>query len=797
LNGLKSFANLFGASFSKDKETLMPNLVEIATGEGKSLTLAVASSVLALMGFNINCACYSKYLSVRDYQDYEQLFDTLGVQPYIVYGTFNELSENMINERGNIRDKVRALMLKPGDDEKKGDESVGRDASRASILLIDEVDVFFNKQFYGEYYTPGAVLRHDCIKTMTDYMWNHYVGNNNESTLTLSTMKSTDEYQQCVTVFGTEWATIIDEQIKCMLADINTFDSPKYVVKNDKIGYKEGDQITYSATVGYKTLFAYYFEHHVNNVISANSLNHVIAMYLKCGAFSYAEVPKRFNVIMGVTGTLRHLSVPERKTMDEKYGLKVHTYMPSLFGPNKNRFDQQRDIQISTIERFNEDLKNEIIKRLKDHASPRCVFVFFEDRTKLMSFSSCPEFHTFLDQTRIITEQLTFKEKEAEIKRAPQSNRITLLTKSFGRGTDFKVMDELVRNNGGPHVIQTFVTIELSEEIQIKGRTGRQGGEGSYSMVLIDEELEKFDITKEQIEQAQTEQKLYDMINKKRNEKFAEEYKQITDRIDTAKEVHDNGMQFLEALHANTVEQIKTDLLSYNLGPASNTMKIAVCVDATGSMGSLLGKTKQKIREMFKRIRGILKENGHDPNSFEIQMVAYRNYNAPASDLLLYSGWQNDPSSLDKWLSTVNPAYGWRNEAVEVSLQFVHEDQNVNEVIVIGDAAPNTKQETDYKRKNGNQQWKGGAFETAVYFDDQLQKIKDRGLKINSFYLREGAKQSFQNMANVTGGNCEKLDIDSANGAEQLTGLISKAVLKVCGGDALVQAYDAKFTHIS
>ena len=30
------------------------------------------------------------------------------------------------------------------------------------------------------------------------------------------------------------------------------------------------------------------------------------------------------------------------------------------------------------------------------------------------------------------------------------------MTKSFGRGTDFDVIDKEVANNGGPHVIQTF-----------------------------------------------------------------------------------------------------------------------------------------------------------------------------------------------------------------------------------------------------------------------------------------------------------------------------------------------------
>eukprot|EP01083_Nonionella_stella_P004720 13717_1 len=787
----------------KQAETLMPNLVEIGTGEGKSLTLAVSSAVLALLGFHVDCACYSKYLSVRDYKDFESLFISLDIHHHIKYGTFNELSENIINEDGNIRDIVTDLMLTE-DEQKSGANKCysPKRYARANVLLIDEVDVFFNKQFYGQFYTPGAVLKHECIKGITDYIWNHYTKNGNQSILTLSAIKATNEYEECVKVF--EWADIIDEQVKCMLADINTFESPKYVVRNDKIGYKEGDQISYTATVGYKTLFAYYHEHYNhNNVISTQSLENMTAMYLKCGTFSYAEIPKRFNVIMGVTGTLKHLSRSQLQIMDQDYGLKVHSYMPSLFGINKHKFDEDEDIKITMIEQFNEALKNEIIKRLKDHApATRCVFVFFDDRIKLMSFYNSNAFIAFHDRTRIITEQLTFKEKEAEIKRAPQSNRITLLTKPFGRGTDFKVMDDAVKNNGGPHVIQTFVSLELSEQIQIRGRTARQGGDGSYSMVLIDEELEKFGITKEDIETAEQKHDLYGMIQTKRTAEFAKEYMQVLDRIKTAKEVHESGEEFLRALHNNDIDKVKEDLLSYNVGPATGSVKIAICVDATGSMTSLLESTKTRIREMFRRIRDILHEHHIDTNRFQIQLIAYRNYNAPAEELLLSSGWQNDPNELDKFLKHVPPDYGWGNEAVEVALEFVNNDPLVDEMIIIGDAPPNTKAEVIKKRNQRKQSyWETTKYKTAVYFDDELIKLKSRGLKINSFYLREGAKNEFEKMAQTTGGNCERLDIDSSEGGEQLTRLISTTVLNVCGGEQqgaqLVKAYDAKFTHIS
>ena len=56
---------------------VVDNLVQILTGEGKSITLACVSIIFALYGYDISCACYSDYLSQRDYMDFKDLFKIL------------------------------------------------------------------------------------------------------------------------------------------------------------------------------------------------------------------------------------------------------------------------------------------------------------------------------------------------------------------------------------------------------------------------------------------------------------------------------------------------------------------------------------------------------------------------------------------------------------------------------------------------------------------------------------------------------------------------------------------------
>ena len=146
------------------------NLVQIKTGEGKSVTLAIVSMVLALHGFNVRCACYSKYLSERDFKSFYKMFDELSLTDSISYGTFNEICEQQINRDGSIRDIVLRLIL-------KGSVApqivIDRDTAsrKPQVLMIDEVDVFFSKDFFGNIYTPSAEVKHPTVEALIDLIW--------------------------------------------------------------------------------------------------------------------------------------------------------------------------------------------------------------------------------------------------------------------------------------------------------------------------------------------------------------------------------------------------------------------------------------------------------------------------------------------------------------------------------------------------------------------------------------------------------------------------------------------------
>jgi len=288
---------------------------------------------------------------------------------------------------------------------------------------------------------------------------------------------------------------------------------------------------------------------------------------------------------------------------------------------------------------------------------------------------------------------------------------------------------------------------------------------------------------------------------KKRKAFFSKNYQATKESITKAKEYHDAAHKLLNALTINrNINDAKQMLLNYNLGACIGTeiTKVAILVDATESMSSLLQATKNTISEMFSRISIILKENKMDPKQFQIQFAAYRNYNAPESELLKYSGWCDDPLLLNRFLNDVPPAYGIGNEAVEVALQYINDDPDINEIIIIGDVPPNTKKEVEAARSQyhgGESYWATTRFANITNYEIEMNKLKQKEIKVNCFYLTEYAKPVFVQMASSTQGISAFLDIHSSKGAQMLTELVSVRVLMAVGGDKLVKAYEGKF-HI-
>ena len=87
---------------------------------------------------------------------------------------------------------------------------------------------------------------------------------------------------------------------------------------------------------------------------------------------------------MGVTGTLKTLSDPEKAIVSDVFGIKKKTFMPSVFG--KNNLNPNMPIFIEN----KSDYYNTIVREIKKVVlSKRAVLVFFENDKRKFDQGHC------------------------------------------------------------------------------------------------------------------------------------------------------------------------------------------------------------------------------------------------------------------------------------------------------------------------------------------------------------------------------------------------------------------------
>jgi len=82
---------------------LRNEMMQIRTGEGKSMILGACAAVLAVLGFRVRCVCYSEFLSERDNELFRDIFLAFGVQDAVVYSKITKMSEAEVRRTNNTR----------------------------------------------------------------------------------------------------------------------------------------------------------------------------------------------------------------------------------------------------------------------------------------------------------------------------------------------------------------------------------------------------------------------------------------------------------------------------------------------------------------------------------------------------------------------------------------------------------------------------------------------------------------------------------------------------------------------
>lgn len=273
----------------------------------------------------------------------------------------------------------------------------------------------------------------------------------------------------------------------------------------------------------------------------------------------------------------------EEKTIKDHYAIEKFTYAPSLYGASQLSFKKEGDGLVLEADRrrFYQTLEKEI---LDERSKGRPVLVYFESVDKLEEFSRS-EYGQRLEEVIIVTE--TTENIPFFVNRATFAGTVTFFPRVFGRGLDFISRDPSVDAAGGVHVIQTFFSRCPSEEIQIMGRTARQGKRGSFKMILLVEELLPFGLTAEELVRSYQGNNCYASINAKRKEAIDFHVTELVDKAANASSLHVKSTQFLETLHSNSFpgqKQALVDTMMSFESTGGGPKDVIFCLDDSGSM---------------------------------------------------------------------------------------------------------------------------------------------------------------------------------------------------------------------
>ncbi|CAF3311875.1 unnamed protein product [Rotaria socialis] len=490
------------------------HLAEILTGQGKSWTLALLAGFFSLVGCQVTVGCYNDYLSRRDEGDFKKYLDPFKFTNNVKYRTFESMCEEKLTSKKHNK-KFRDIIFDILSGEHLSPEYSQENENEKSILLIDEVDVFFSHNF-GAMYCPGLRIKNKCFVEMQKDIWENIMMSkvvDKNQLKTLANQRIFNSTSQDKMLSHLVESNLLEDHLENMIntalrirEDMRNRNElrDKYRIIDNIIHTKDNDGKFVSTTwYDYEDSF-YYLKLMYEKQKSFKQVHldedNFGYLSIRCGLISYSELPNSYDGIFGVSGSLKALSAGEESLLIY-YNIHKRSYYPSFFGGSKLKFSIPNDFVIKDCKN---DWFDSIVTRVRRRiAEDRSVLIFFYNE-KLLD-----EFFTFYSgDLRVVPFYITqnkifdghkdrvysdiYVDKLIKDEYAGHHGKVTLLTRVFGRGVDFQA-EAKVNEKGGIHVIQTFFSMNVKEEIQIKGRTARKDDPGSYELVLCREHLEEPD----------------------------------------------------------------------------------------------------------------------------------------------------------------------------------------------------------------------------------------------------------------------------------------------------------------
>ena len=457
------------------------NVVELATGEGKTIAAVFAAFLSVCRGERVHILTFNDYLAKRDREWMKPIYDLLGVSTAYI----TEKSTHDERKAAYGADVLYITVKECGFDFLRDflvfspDEAVGCKCVRAIVdeadsLLIDEARIPLVAAGIMDAPKDAQLPEiFEFAKSLNDE--DHAADEGTAAAyLTASGEEKAEER------FGVE--NIYDEENNELLAKINDSLKALYVLTEDK------DYIVKDGTV--RIIDAFTGRIAENRCFpgllqSAVELKHGLEVTERgviMGSIPIQFFLRQYGRVSGMTGT----ALSAKDEFSELYGLIV-----KHVDPNTPSIREDKPMAVYYDEESKLAAVAEEIRAAHEKGQP--VLVGTAD------ISQSERLSALLDTAGIAHNVLNAKNDESEaeiIRNAGMPGAVTVSTNMAGRGVDIKLggADEKERDKavetGGLYAIGTFLAESERINDQLRGRAARQGDPGqSRLFVSLDEKI--------------------------------------------------------------------------------------------------------------------------------------------------------------------------------------------------------------------------------------------------------------------------------------------------------------------
>jgi len=462
-------------------------LAEMQTGEGKTLTAALAAGTAGLAGIPVHVISANEYLARRDSETLAPVLKMLGLSTLSIQDSMS-YHEKMLAFKSNItyctssqvafcylNDYLNKFRLMKTPMAQYLENNISPQTSLNTILpglcfaIIDEADTVLA----DEAKTPLIIAKTQkntdqilvykqalAVSELMEKNIDFLISSNNKIDLTNQGINKISLI--CDKLNGV-WKNKRNQSyfIKLALASIHIFTKDKdYIVEDNKI-------TLLNQNTG-RTLVNSTWEQGLHQMIELKEKCNISCPTETVAKITYQDFFSRYLHLCGMSGTLKEI----KSELNYVYNLQI------LKVPTNKKCIQKKYPSMMFCNKI--DKYTFLVQTIqKENKNGRPILIGTQ------SISESENISDLLSSFGIKHALLNAKQNETEsdiISNAGLPYRITIATNMAGRGTDIKLTDETI-SLGGLLVIAIEINPSKRVDRQLFGRSGRQGNPGAYQQI--------------------------------------------------------------------------------------------------------------------------------------------------------------------------------------------------------------------------------------------------------------------------------------------------------------------------